>query len=62
MHKNIGGGSVGGWCVSKCDFLGLTVQLFANLGLKMPLSEECLCVSASSSLDFMVCLVDIVCL
>lgn len=36
-------------CVSKCDFVGLTVQLFGNLGL----TEECLCVSAHSSLAFM---------
>lgn len=48
------------WCVSKCDFVGLTLQLFANLGLNMPLSEECLYVSAPSSLDFMVCLAHIV--
>lgn len=29
-------------CESKCDFVGLGVQLFANLGLNMPLSEKCL--------------------
>ena len=45
-------------CVSKCDFVGLNVQLFGYLGL----SEECLWVSAHSSLAFMGCLVHIVCL
>lgn len=45
-------------CVSKWDFVGLTVQLFGYLGL----SEECLWVSAHSNLAFMGCLVHIVCL
>lgn len=42
------------------NFVGLTVQLFANLGLNMPQSEDCLCVPASSCFGFIMCIVHIV--